>query len=122
VSGAPAYRVDRTSQINQERGVRGFVFGINSIALHRMSASFPPVLPPLTEHPEGPRAGRYRHYKGNPYQVLGVARHSETSEELVVYRMLYGDYSLWIRPRVMFMETVEVNGQLQPRFTYVGPE
>ena len=87
-----------------------------------MSASFPPALPPLTENPQGPLPGRYRHYKGNPYLVLGVARHSETREELVVYRMLYGDHSLWVRPRAMFMETVVVNGQTQPRFAYVGPE
>ena len=87
-----------------------------------MSAPFHPALPPLTDHPAGPLIGRYRHYKGNPYLVLGVARHSETQEELVVYRMIYGDFSLWIRPRAMFMETVEVNGQTQPRFAYVGPE
>lgn len=80
------------------------------------------TLPPLADHPEGPRPGRYRHYKGNPYLVLGVARNSETAEECVVYRMLYGDFSLWIRPRAMFTENVEFNGQLQPRFAYVGPE
>ncbi|MEW5755481.1 MAG: DUF1653 domain-containing protein [Pseudomonadota bacterium] len=64
--------------------------------------------------------GRYRHYKGKDYQVIGVARHSETLEEYVVYRMLYGDGSLWIRPAAMFLEHVEVDGTSQPRFQYVG--
>jgi hypothetical protein len=60
--------------------------------------------------------GRYRHYKGNFYEVIDVARHSETEELLVVYRCLYGDYSLWVRPLAMFMETVSVDGQDLPRF------
>ena len=55
--------------------------------------------------------GRYRHYKGNEYEVIGVARHSETLEELVVYRALYGDQGLWVRPRAMFLERVEVEGK-----------
>lgn len=63
-----------------------------------------------------PLPARYRHYKGNDYEVLGVARHSETDEELVVYRPLYGDGGLWVRPKAMFCETVEVNGQRVPRF------
>ncbi len=61
--------------------------------------------------------GRYRHYKGNYYEVIGVARHSETEEELVVYRCLYGDHSLWVRPLAMFTETVAVDGRTLPRFT-----
>ncbi|MBX3448510.1 MAG: DUF1653 domain-containing protein [Planctomycetaceae bacterium] len=65
--------------------------------------------------------GRYRHYKGNDYIVLAVARHSETEEELVVYRLDYGDRSWWVRPRTMFEETVEINGQTVPRFQYVEP-
>lgn len=65
--------------------------------------------------------GRYRHYKGQEYSVLGVARHSETEEELVVYRQEYGDRSLWVRPKSMFLETVEVEGQDVPRFEYLGP-
>jgi len=66
--------------------------------------------------------GRYRHYKGREYAVIGVARHSETEEELVVYRQEYGDHSLWVRPKAMFMETVEVEGRIVPRFEYVGSE
>jgi hypothetical protein len=60
--------------------------------------------------------GRYRHFKGQEYTVLGVARHSETQEELVVYRQEYGDRSLWVRPKQMFLETVEINVQAVPRF------
>jgi len=66
------------------------------------------------------RPGRYRHYKGNDYEVIGVARHSETEEELVVYRCLYGDGSLWVRPLSMFCETVEVAGRQVRRFEPVG--
>jgi hypothetical protein len=60
--------------------------------------------------------GRYRHYKGNEYEVVGVARHSETEEPMVVYRKLYGDRSLWVRPLGMFMENVVVDGRTLPRF------
>jgi len=60
--------------------------------------------------------GRYRHYKGNEYTVLGVARHSETLEELVVYRQEYGDLTLWVRPAAMFTETVMDDGRLVSRF------
>jgi hypothetical protein len=63
-----------------------------------------------------PRPGRYRHYKGNEYEVIGIARHSETEEELVVYRKLYGDHSLWVRPRGMFLESVTVDGHEKKRF------
>jgi hypothetical protein len=66
--------------------------------------------------------GRYRHYKGNEYSVLGVARHSETDEELVVYRQEYGDHGLWVRPKGMFMEMVTVGGKEVPRFRYMGDE
>jgi hypothetical protein len=62
------------------------------------------------------RPGRYRHYKGHEYTVLGVARHSETLEELVVYRQEYGDHGLWVRPATMFLETVELEGKKVPRF------
>ena len=60
--------------------------------------------------------GCYRHYKGNEYTVLGVARHSETLEELVVYQQEYGERGLWVRPAAMFAETVEVDGKSMPRF------
>lgn len=68
----------------------------------------------------GVKEGRYRHYKGNEYIVLGLARHSETEEELVVYRQDYGEKGLWVRPLAIFLETVEVNGQRVPRFELVG--
>ncbi len=67
-----------------------------------------------------PRPGFYRHYKGNEYEVIGIARHSETEEELVVYRKLYGDHSLWVRPRSMFLESVTVDGQVKQRFEWLG--
>lgn len=60
--------------------------------------------------------GRYRHYKGGEYEVLGTARHSETEEWMVVYRTLYGDHGLWVRPLDMFIETVCIDGVDQPRF------
>lgn len=65
------------------------------------------------------KTGRYRHYKGQEYRVLGCAKHSETEEELVVYRALYGDRGLWVRPRSMFQEKVQVNGQSVPRFELI---
>jgi hypothetical protein len=68
------------------------------------------------------RPGRYRHYKGKEYVVLGVARHSETEEELVVYRQDYGDKSLWVRPSAMFAETIVVDGRSMPRFEFLAPE
>ncbi len=72
-----------------------------------------------TQHPEVP-VGRYRHYKGNEYTVLGVARHSETLEELVVYRPEYGERGLWVRPKGMFLESVTVDGETVPRFRFLG--
>ena len=59
---------------------------------------------------------KYRHFKGNEYLVLHLAKHSETMETLVVYQALYGDYGIWVRPREMFLEQVEVNGNLISRF------
>lgn len=70
---------------------------------------------------EALKSGRYRHYKGKDYTVLGVARHSETGDELVVYRQEYGDFSLWVRPKMMFLESVDHAGGSVPRFLYVGP-
>src|SRR5439155_10818072 len=69
-----------------------------------------------------PQPGRYRHYKGNEYTVLGLVRHSETEDELVLYRQEYGDHSLWVRPKDMFLETVKSDGRDIPRFQYLGAE
>ena len=66
--------------------------------------------------------GRYQHYKGREYTVLGTALHSETQEELVVYRQEYGEYGLWVRPKQMFLEMVTVDGQLVPRFRFLRAE
>ena len=62
------------------------------------------------------KLGKYQHYKGNNYEVLGVAKHSETLEDLVVYKKLYDDGGLWVRPLKMFLENVEVDGKIMPRF------
>ena len=70
----------------------------------------------LPELPTTP-TGRYRHYKGGEYEVIGVARHSETLEPLVVYRPLYGDSGLWLRPHAMFFGTLEVDGVTVQRFS-----
>ncbi|TFY98672.1 DUF1653 domain-containing protein [Ramlibacter rhizophilus] len=72
-------------------------------------------LPPLP--PTAP--GRYRHYKGGEYEVLGVVRHSESLEPLVLYRALYGEQGLWVRPHAMFFESIEVDGVVRPRFAPV---
>ncbi|MBE5732026.1 MAG: DUF1653 domain-containing protein [Clostridiales bacterium] len=60
--------------------------------------------------------GIYRHYKGNRYKVIGVAKHSETVEEMVVYEALYGEGGLWVRPKQMFLENVVINGETVERF------
>ncbi|MEN8549345.1 DUF1653 domain-containing protein [Acinetobacter soli] len=65
------------------------------------------------------RKGIYQHYKGQLYQVLHVAKHSETEEELVIYQCLYGDYSIWARPLTMFIETVEHHNEIKPRFQFL---
>lgn len=65
------------------------------------------------------KTGLYRHYKGANYQVYAVVRHSETEEELVLYKALYGDFGLWVRPLSMFQESVDVEGVLQPRFAFI---
>jgi len=65
--------------------------------------------------------GRYRHYKGQDYEVLGTAKHSETEEEFVVYRALYGERGLWVRPAGMFLEMVEVEGKPVARFLHLEP-
>lgn len=66
------------------------------------------------------RPGRYRHFKGNEYEVLYTARHSETMELMVVYRALYGECGVWVRPAAMWNETVEREGKVFRRFTYIG--
>ena len=74
-------------------------------------------LPTLMETP----LGQYRHYKGGLYEVLGTARHSETLEPMTLYRALYGQCGLWVRPAAMFAERVVINGVEQARFTRVEP-
>lgn len=66
------------------------------------------------------KLGKYRHYKGNEYEVIGVARHSETEEEMVIYRSLYGEGGLWARPLSMFLEEIEIEGKIVKRFEYIG--
>lgn len=66
------------------------------------------------------KPGKYRHFKGNSYEVIGIAHHSETMEEMVVYRALYGEHGLWVRPAVMWTETVDRDGYHGPRFQYIG--
>ncbi|MBH9551247.1 DUF1653 domain-containing protein [Inhella gelatinilytica] len=75
-------------------------------------------LPALPETP----LGRYRHYKGGEYEVIGCARHSETQEPLVVYRPLYNASGLWVRPHAMFFGTLAVGGQVRRRFERVSPD
>ena len=76
------------------------------------------TLPPLIIT----RPGYYRHYKNLLYQVLGTVRHSESLEPLTLYKALYGDRGLWVRPAAMFNETVDIKGVIQPRFTWLGEE
>lgn len=66
--------------------------------------------------------GKYRHYKGHLYEVINVAKHTESLEEVVVYRALYDEFKLWVRPLAMFMENVEINGKMQKRFEFVTDE
>lgn len=67
----------------------------------------------------GVKKGKYRHFKGNEYEVIGFAKHSETCEEMVIYRALYGDGQVWVRPVSMWNESVEYNGKTFLRFTYI---
>ena len=66
------------------------------------------------------KLGKYEHYKKLSYEVLGVVRHSETLEKLVLYKALYGDHGMWVRPLEMFKENVVIEGREVPRFRYVG--
>jgi len=68
------------------------------------------------------QTGKYQHYKGHEYEVIGIARHSETEALLVVYRPLYGESGLWVRPLEMFQENVKIDGTFVPRFKYIGDE
>lgn len=68
------------------------------------------------------KKGKYRHFKGKEYELLEIATHSETLEQMVVYRALYGDRGIWVRPAGMWSETVEKDGYIGPRFQYVGNE
>ena len=74
------------------------------------------VLPPLIVT----KLGFYRHYKGGEYEVVGTVRHSEDLQPMTLYRALYGQHGLWVRPAAMFNETVVIDGVLQPRFTFLG--
>ena len=64
--------------------------------------------------------GKYKHYKGKEYEVIGIGKHSETLEELVIYRALYGNHALWVRPLAMFTEEVEIDGKKVSRFQFMG--
>ena len=66
------------------------------------------------------KLGKYRHFKGNEYEVIGIAKHSETLEEMVIYKALYGDGGYWVRPASMWNETVERDGKIVKRFTYIN--
>ena len=66
------------------------------------------------------KPGKYRHYKGNEYEVIGLARHSETEEQMVVYRALYGEGEIWTRPASMWFDTILDNFKFVTRFTYIG--
>jgi len=66
------------------------------------------------------KQGKYRHFKGNEYEVLYIAKHSETGEDMVVYRALYGDFGIWVRPVSMWNEVIERDGKKMQRFTYIG--
>ncbi len=68
------------------------------------------------------KLGKYRHYKGNEYEVLHVAKHTETEEGLVVYKAISDPEKVWVRPLTMFIEDVEIDGKTMPRFTYLGSE
>ena len=66
------------------------------------------------------KLGKYRHYKGKEYEVIGFATHSETLEQMVIYKQLYGEHGTWVRPASMWEEIVDVNGEKKVRFEYIG--
>ena len=93
-------------------GICGILFDGNAEKLSRIL---------FDEKEETVNPGRYRHYKGNDYEVIGLGKHTETGEPLVFYRALYGERGLWARPASMWNETVEIDGRKVKRFTYIGP-
>ncbi len=88
-----------------------------------ISSSQTPPNAPLDAIPDAlqTQPGLYKHYKGRHYDVLGTVRHSETLESMTLYRALYGEYGLWVRPAAMFLETVVIEGITQARFEYIKP-
>lgn len=76
----------------------------------------------MSEAIPGIKKGRYRHFKGNLYEVIDIAHHSETQEPMVVYRALYGEHGLWVRPLAMFLETIQRDGKNIQRFQYLDNE
>ncbi len=78
------------------------------------------LLQPFSTEAQTLQLGTYEHYQGKRYQVLGVARHSETLEEMVLYKQMHGDEACWVRPLKMFLENVSIGNQQIPRFRYVG--
>ncbi len=83
---------------------------------HADTDHLPDYLPPIITT----KPGLYRHYKGGEYEVIDTVRHSEDLQPMTLYRALYGEHGLWVRPAAMFNETVVIDGVLQPRFTYLG--
>ena len=73
----------------------------------------------MSKQTSGVRLGKYRHFKGNEYEVIAIAKHSETGEDMVVYRALYGEGEIWVRPLSMWNEMVERDGKIYRRFTYI---
>jgi len=73
----------------------------------------------MIQNISAPPLGKYKHYKGNLYELISIARHSETLEDMAVYRALYDEGRLWVRPLSMFLETIEVNSQRVPRFAFI---
>lgn len=98
--------------------------GLPSVRSMRCAAPANAILRNVThkggKNMEPIKLGRYRHFKGNEYEVVGLAKHSETLEDMVVYRALYGEFGLWVRPAAMWNETVERDGKTYRRFTYLG--
>ncbi len=112
-------RTKKRSQPRQQVGPAANCRLASGVALRPAPPHVRSPTPPLPTEPR-PSPGRYRHYKGNEYRVLGLARHSETLEALVVYDALYGAKGRWVRPAAMFNETVEVAGRRLPRFERIG--